>query len=53
MKDLVEASKNPKSKLAIYPGTEHGVAMFSKNPQLEPAIVSWMKAQIIENGATR
>jgi dienelactone hydrolase len=53
MKDLVKASNNPESKLGIYPGTEHGVAMFSKNPELESAIVIWMKTQLIQNGATR
>ena len=46
------ASKNPRSTLKIYPGSEHGVPMFAKNPDLEPMIVSWMKAQLMGHGAT-
>jgi dienelactone hydrolase len=40
------ASKNPKSVLKIYEGTEHGVPMFAKNAELEPMIVTWLKAQM-------
>ena len=43
----MEASKNPKSTLKIYQGTEHGVPMFAKNAELEPMIVSWLKAQVV------
>ncbi len=39
-------SKDPKSVLKIYAGTEHGVPMFAKNPELEPMIVAWLKAQL-------
>jgi dienelactone hydrolase len=46
IKEAVEASKNPQSKVQIYAGTEHGVPMFAKNPGLEPMIVSWLKAQL-------
>jgi dienelactone hydrolase len=42
----VAASKDPKSVVKIYPGTEHGVPMFAKNPELEPMIVAWLKAQL-------
>ncbi len=45
IKEAVEASKNPHSTLKLYPGTEHGVPMFAKNAELEPMIVSWLKAQ--------
>jgi dienelactone hydrolase len=41
----VETSKNPQSLLKIYSGSEHGVPMFGKNPDLEPLIVSWLKAR--------
>jgi hypothetical protein len=38
--------------LKIYAGTEHGVPMFAKNPELEPMIVSWLKAQFLSNAST-
>jgi dienelactone hydrolase len=46
------ASKNPKSVLKIYDGTEHGVPMFAKNPELEPMIVTWLKTQLASPGGT-
>jgi dienelactone hydrolase len=49
-KDAGEASKNPRSTIKIYPGTEHGVPMFGKNPDLEPMIVSWLKTQLLAKG---
>jgi dienelactone hydrolase len=45
-------SKDPKSVLKIYPGTEHGLPMFAKNPELEPMIVAWLKAQLPPVGGT-
>ena len=53
IKELVAASKNPKSTVKIYAGMEHGVPMFAKNPELEPMIVSWLKGQILPKGGTR
>jgi dienelactone hydrolase len=52
IKEAVEASKNSQSKVRIYPGTEHGVPMFAKNSELEPMIVSWLKAQLPARGGT-
>jgi len=46
IKAAVGASKNPKSTIKIYAGTEHGVPMFAKNSELEPMIVGWLKAQV-------
>ena len=46
IKEAVESSKNPKSTLKIYDGTEHGVPMFAKHSDLEPMIVSWLKQQM-------
>ncbi len=46
IREAVAASKDPKSTVKIYPGTEHGVPMFAKNPDLEPMIVAWLKAQL-------
>jgi len=44
--EALAASKDPKSVIKIYAGTEHGVPMFAKNPDLEPMIVAWLKAQL-------
>ncbi|MBV8847936.1 MAG: alpha/beta fold hydrolase [Bryobacterales bacterium] len=46
IKEAVSASNNPKSTVKIYSGTEHGVPMFAKNPELEPMIVTWLKTQV-------
>jgi dienelactone hydrolase len=46
IREAVAESKDPKSVLKIYAGTEHGVPMFAKNPELEPMIVAWLKAQL-------
>jgi dienelactone hydrolase len=47
IKASVGGSKNPKSMVKIYGGTEHGLPMFGKNPDLEPAILSWLKIQLL------
>ena len=52
IKEAVGASKNPRSTLKVYEGSEHGVPMFQKNPELEPMIVSWLKAQLLGRGPT-
>jgi dienelactone hydrolase len=46
IKDAVGVSKNPHSTLKIYQGTEHGVPMFAKNPELEPMLVTWVKTSL-------
>jgi len=46
IQEAVGSSKDPKSTLKIYPGTEHGVPMFAKHADLEPAIVSWLGTQV-------
>ena len=51
IKEAVEASKSPQSKVKLYAGTEHGVPMFSKDAELEPMIVGWLKAQVMGHGA--
>lgn len=47
IKAAVEGSTHPKSMVKIYGGTEHGLPMFPKNPDLEPAIVDWLKSQLL------
>jgi dienelactone hydrolase len=53
IREAVAASKDPKSIVKIYAGTEHGVPMFAKNPELEPLIVAWLKAQLPAVGGTQ
>jgi dienelactone hydrolase len=53
IREAVAASKDPKSTVKIYSGTEHGVPMFAKNAELEPMIVAWLKAQLPAAGGTR
>ena len=52
IQEAVAASKDPKSTVKIYAGTEHGVPMFAKNPDLEPMIIAWVKAQLPGAGGT-
>jgi dienelactone hydrolase len=52
IQEAVAASRDPKSVVKIYAGTEHGVPMFAKNPELEPMVVAWLKAQLPAAGGT-
>ena len=52
IREAVAASKNPHSTVKIYAGTEHGVPMFAKNPELEPMIVSWLQSQFPEHSGS-
>jgi hypothetical protein len=52
IRDAEGASKNPKSVLKIYSGTEHGVPMFAKNTELKPMLVAWLRAQLSVTGGT-
>ena len=45
----VEGSKNPRSTAKVDAGTDHGLPMFDKNPELEPQLVSWLKTQLLSN----
>ena len=45
-KEVTEKSKNPHSVFKIYPGTEHGARMFAPNPDLEPMLIGWLKAEL-------
>ena len=46
LQGAVEGSGHPRSTAKIYDGPEHGLPMFEKNPDLEPALVSWLKAEL-------
>jgi len=52
IREAVAASKNERSTVKIYEGTEHGVPMFAKHPDLEPMIVSWLRTQLSVHNAT-
>ena len=47
IKSAVDGSKNPHSMAKVFPGTEHGLPMFDKNPGFEPELVSWLKTQLL------
>ena len=46
LKGAVDGSKHPNSTAKIYDGPEHGLPMFAKNADLEPALVSWLKMEL-------
>ena len=50
LQGAVDGSGNAASTAMIYPGTEHGYPMFAANPDLQPALVRWIKAQLLEPG---
>ena len=47
LKGAVDGSKHPNSVAKIYDGTEHGLPMFGKNADLEPALVAWLKMELV------
>ncbi len=49
LRGAVEGSPHARSTAKIYEGTEHGLPMFEKNPELEPAIVAWLKGELTES----
>ena len=53
IREAVGASKNEQSTVKIYEGTEHGVPMFAKHSDLEPAIVTWLRTQLSVHSTTK
>ena len=45
----IEGSPNPKSMAKIYGGTEHGLPMFDVNSDLQPALIDWLKSQLVQD----
>lgn len=39
-------SKDPQSTLKMYPGAEHGVALFTSHAELQPELVKWLQARL-------
>ena len=49
LRAAVAGAKHADSVAKIYAGTEHGLPMFDKNADLEPALVTWLKNELISN----
>ena len=49
LKTATDGSANPRSTAKIYAGTEHGLPMFDVNPDLEPALIDWLKNQLLSD----
>lgn len=44
----VNGSENGHSIAKVYAGSEHGLPMFAKNPDLEPALVAWLQERLLD-----
>ncbi len=49
LQSAVDGSKHPHSTAKIYDGPEHGLPMFEKNADLQPALVTWLKTELLGN----
>lgn len=49
LKGATEGSPHPHSTAKIYGGSEHGLPMFEKNAELEPALVAWLKNELLSD----
>lgn len=47
LRGAVEGSPHPRSTAKIYTGPEHGLPMFAKNAELEPALIAWLKRELV------
>ena len=47
LSETVEGSLHPRSIAKIYAGPEHGLPMFAKNDELEPALLGWLKRELL------
>ena len=48
LQGAVDGSGHPHSTAKIYEGSEHGLPMFDRNPDLQPALVSWLAAELLQ-----
>ena len=44
---MVKGSLNPNSVVRVFDGTEHGLPMFSSNPNLRTELLNWLKEQLL------
>lgn len=42
IRDLLAASRHPRSTMKIYPGAEHGAPLLAAHPEISPIIVRWL-----------
>ncbi len=49
LQGAVDGSPHASSTAKIYPGPEHGLPMFGKNADLEPALLAWLKGELVGN----
>jgi len=49
LQGAVNGSQHPSSVAKVYTGTEHGLPMFGKNSDLEPALIAWLTEQLQVN----
>ena len=47
LQSAVDGSPHPSSVARIYDGAEHGLPMFDKNVDLEPALLAWLKHELL------
>lgn len=47
LQGAVDGSRHPASTAMIYDGTEHGYPMFAAYPDLQPALLAWLKEQLL------
>jgi dienelactone hydrolase len=48
LQGAVDGSPHDASIAKIYAGTEHGLPMFAQNADLEPALIDWLTAQLLD-----
>ncbi len=47
LQGAVDSSRHPDSTAMIYDGSEHGYPMFAAYPELQPALLAWLKKQLL------
>jgi len=47
LQGAVDGSRHPDSTAMIYDGAEHGYPMFAAYPDLQPALLTWLKKQLL------
>ena len=53
IKAALAASRSPQKQLRIEPGKLHGVPIFDRYRALEPEVVRWFKARLVEKKTTK
>jgi hypothetical protein len=46
MRTVAQRSKHPQSVLKMYPGSDHGTAIFTSHPELKGELVKWLQARV-------